>query len=483
MQKVDVLISSESSSKSVDTIDFLSSHKLVDSIYVYGETTLLKENNLCLLEARNLFNTRDLKLTAEHSKSKYLLLIFSNEKVNLFDNSIDRLLQVAEGSNSVFVYSDYVEIKNGVSINHPLIDYQMGSIRDDFDFGKIILIRSEILKENIPQNNFLYAAFYDMRLRISEKYKLLHIPEYLYSYEEIDLRKSGEKQFDYVDPKNREVQKEMEHAATEHLKRINAYIRPGKEIDFFKKDNFSLTASVIIPVKNRVKTIAGAIESAINQNTKYDFNIIIVDNHSTDGTTELIEKYASTHERIIHLIPKSKTLNIGGCWNLAIQNEKCGMFAIQLDSDDLYSSEDTIEKIVNKFFAEKCAMVIGSYTMTDFNLNELPPGLIDHKEWTDENGMNNALRINGLGAPRSFYTPVVREIGFPNTSYGEDYAVTLAILRKYKIGRIYESLYSCRRWEGNTDSDLSIDKINRNNYYKDKIRSLEIAARIKMNKK
>ena len=483
MQKVDVLISSESSSKSVNTIDFLSSHKLVDLIYVYGETTLLKENNLCLLEARNLFNTRDLKLTAEHSKSKYLLLIFSNEKVNLFDNSIDRLLRVAEDSNSVFVYSDYVEIKNGVSINHPLIDYQMGSIRDDFDFGKIILIRSEILKENIPQNNFLYAAFYDMRLRISEKYKLLHIPEYLYSYEEIDLRKSGEKQFDYVDPKNREVQKEMEYAATEHLKRISAYIRPGKEIDFFKKDNFSLTASVIIPVKNRVKTIAGAIESVINQNTKYDFNIIIVDNHSTDGTTELIEKYASTHERIIHLIPKSKTLNIGGCWNLAIQNEKCGMFAIQLDSDDLYSSKDTIEKIVNKFFAEKCAMVIGSYTMTDFNLNELPPGLIDHKEWTDENGMNNELRINGLGAPRAFYTSVVREIGFPNTSYGEDYAVTLAISRKYKISRIYESIYSCRRWEGNTDSDLSIDKINRNNYYKDKIRSLEIAARIKMNNK
>jgi len=483
MQKADVLISSNSHSKSIETVNYLSVHKLINSIYVYGDTVLSKENSLSSLEIKNLFNTRDLKLAAEYSQSKYLLLIFSNERVVFFDNSIERLVQVAEDTNSVFVYSDYVEIKNGVSIDHPLIDYQMGSIRDDFDFGKIILIRSEILKESISKNNFLNAAFYDARLRISEKHELLHIPEFLYSYEEIDLRKSGEKQFDYVDPKNREVQKEMESVATEHLKRINAFIRPGKEIEAFNKNNFSFAASVIIPVKNRVKTISDAIDSAIIQKTRYDFNIIIVDNHSTDGTTELIEGYSSKHDGIIHLIPKSKTLNIGGCWNLAIQNEKCGMFAIQLDSDDIYYSEDTIEKIVDKFFSEKCAMVIGSYTMTDFNLNELPPGLIDHKEWTAENGMNNALRINGLGAPRAFYTPVVREIGFPNTSYGEDYAVSLAISRKYKISRIYESIYSCRRWEGNTDSDLSIDKINRNNYYKDKIRSLEIAARIKMNNK
>lgn len=482
MQKADVLISSNSHSKSIETVNYLMGHKLIGSIYVYGDTVLSKENSLSSFEIKNLFNTRDLKLAAEYSQSKYLLLIFSNERVVFFDNSIDRLVQVAEDSNSVFVYSDYFEIKNGVSVNHPLIDYQKGSIRDDFDFGKIILVHSEIIKESISKNNFLNAAFYDARLRISEKHELLHIPEYLYSYEEIDLRKSGEKQFDYVDPKNREVQKEMEAAATEHLKRIKAFIRPGKEIKTFNKNNFSITASVIIPVKNRVKTISDAIDSAINQKTRYNFNIIIVNNHSTDGTTELIEEYSSKHDGIIHLIPKSKTLNIGGCWNLAIQNEKCGMFAIQLDSDDLYYSEDTIEKIVDKFYSEKCAMVIGSYTMTDFNLNELPPGLIDHKEWTAENGMNNALRINGLGAPRAFYTPVVREIGFPNTSYGEDYAASLAISRKYKISRIYESIYSCRRWEGNTDSDLSIDKINRNNYYKDKIRSLEIAARIEMNK-
>ena len=315
---------------------------------------------------------------------------------------------------------------------------------------------------------------------ISEKYRILRIPESLYTYEKIDHRKSGEKQFDYVDPKNRDVQLEMEKAATQHLKNINAFITAGKKIKNLD-DSFAVKASVIIPVKNREATIKSAVDSALSQETNFDYNIIIIDNHSTDGTTRILKEYSEKHEKVIHLIPASKDLSIGGCWNYGINHNSCGTFAIQLDSDDVYGSSTALQSIVDKFEEEKCGMVIGSYTMTNFEMRELPPGLIDHKEWTDENGMNNALRINGLGAPRAFYTPVIRQIGFPNVGYGEDYSAALNISRKYKIGRIYKSIYNCRRWEGNTDSDLSIEQVNRNNLYKDRIRTIEILARQKKN--
>lgn len=311
----------------------------------------------------------------------------------------------------------------------------------------------------------------------------MRIPEKLYETSPSDNRASGEKQFDYVDPKNREVQLEMEAAATDHLKKIKAFLKPDSEETEFNADLFSSTASVIIPVKNREKTISEAIESALNQKTDFPYNIIIVDNYSTDNTSTIIESLSENNDKLIHVIPDKKGLGIGGCWNVAIQHSACGMFSIQLDSDDMYSNNNSLQKIVDKFYEEKCRMVIGSYTMTNFDLEELPPGLIDHKEWTADNGRNNALRVNGLGAPRAFYTPIAKEIGFPDTSYGEDYALSLAVSRNYKIGRIYDSLYLCRRWEGNTDSDLTIEQQNKNNYYKDKIRTLEIIARQNKNKK
>jgi glycosyltransferase involved in cell wall biosynthesis len=207
----------------------------------------------------------------------------------------------------------------------------------------------------------------------------------------------------------------------------------------------------------------------------------VIDNHSTDGTTEMTSKFTETDDRVVHIIPERNDLGIGGCWNEGIFHEKCGKFAIQLDSDDLYIDNNVISRVVETFYGQKCAMVVGSYKMVNFNLEELPPGLIDHKEWTPGNGRNNALRINGLGAPRAFYTPVIRRIRVPNVSYGEDYAVGLAISRHYQIGRIYEPLYLCRRWEGNTDAALDINRANANNLYKDRLRTIELLARKQIN--
>lgn len=321
-----------------------------------------------------------------------------------------------------------------------------------------------------------------MRLALSRYGELTHIREFLYTETEIDLRKSGEKQFDYVDPRNRQVQIEREEVFTRHLKKIGAYLKPGMMTVDLKEGEFSHEASIIIPVRNRARTINDAIRSVLEQETSFTFNLIIIDNHSTDGTSEIIEQYKNDN-RVIHLIPERTDLGIGGCWNLGINHPQCGRFAIQLDSDDLYSSPHTVQNIVDKFYKEQCAMVIGSYRMTDFTLQTLPPGVIDHKEWTDENGHNNALRINGLGAPRAFFTPLLRKIRVPNTSYGEDYALGLAFSRQYRIGRIYDVLYLCRRWEGNSDAALSIEKINQNNNYKDSLRTLEIKLRQAMNKK
>ena len=384
------------------------------------------------------------------------------------------------------VYADHYKTIKGERTPHPVIDYQLGSVRDDFDFGSLLMFRTDYLKRAIneieAEKEYQHSALYALRLALSRYGELTHIREFLYTETEIDLRKSGEKQFDYVDPRNRQVQIEREEVFTRHLKKIGAYLKPSMMTVDLKEGEFSHEASIIIPVRNRARTINDAIRSVLEQETSFPFNLIIIDNHSTDGTSEIIEQYKNDN-RVIHLIPERTDLGIGGCWNLGINHPQCGRFAIQLDSDDLYSSPHTLQTIVDKFYKEQCAMVIGSYRMTDFTLQALPPGVIDHKEWTDENGHNNALRINGLGAPRAFFTPLLRKIRVPNTSYGEDYALGLAFSRQYRIGRIYDVLYLCRRWEGNSDAALSIEKINQNNNYKDSLRTLEIKLRQAMNKK
>ena len=429
--------------------------------------------NITLLET-GLQSSNALMLVAENAKADYVLLLTKPVKVTLGQGALDRMLRVACDSNAAMVYSDRT--------GHPVIDYYPGSIRDDFDFGSLWLFKTSLLHTFAMQageHDYQYAGLYALRLFLSRKGQLFHINECLYTEEETDLRASGVKQFDYVNPRNREVQIEMEHAATAHLAEIGAKIDPSfyRRPDFNEQD-FDIEASVVIPVYNREKTIMDAVNSALGQKANFNFNVIVVDNHSTDKTTELLN--GMHDERLVHIIPERSDLGIGGCWNVAINDDRCGRFAVQLDSDDLYSSPKTLQQIVDTFYKQNAAMVVGSYRMCDFELNTLPPGLIDHKEWTDENGPNNALRINGLGAPRAFFTPLLRQVQFPNTSYGEDYALGLIFSRHYRIGRIYSELYLCRRWGGNSDASLSIDKINANNLYKDRLRTLEIAARQQM---
>ena len=456
-----------------------------NTITIISQTAVTNTTNIKHLNVENITSTETLKSISENIDTDYVVFIVKNTQIEFGAYSLERFVNIANNTDAGFIYSDYYEIKENKQTKHPTIEYQKGSLRDDFNFGPVIFIKSEALKNAVSNfsNDFQFAGLYDLRLKISKNYPIIRIPEFLYTAIESDTRKSGEKQFDYVNPKNRQVQIEMEQAVTEHLKNINAFIGPEfKPIDV-DSDNFEFEASVIIPVRDRAKTIGDAIDSVLKQNTNFKFNLIIVDNHSTDGTTEVIKQAADNDERVIHIIPERTDLQIGGCWNEGIMNEKCGRFSIQLDSDDIYANENTIQKIVDTFNKEKCAMVIGSYKLTDFELNEIPPGLIDHKEWTPDNGKNNALRINGLGAPRAFYTPVLREIKIPNVSYGEDYAVGLEISRNYQIGRIYEPIYLCRRWDGNSDAALDIEKVNANNFYKDKIRTIEVLARQRKNKK
>lgn len=408
----------------------------------------------------------------------YCLLQTKPGNIILNTEAFSEWINASIWEEAIFSYASYFEIKEGRKTEHPTIEYTIGSIRDDFDFGPIVLIKTEHLKEYAQKidSQLEYAAFYDLRLFLTRISNPFHFDRYVCSYNEQDLRNSGQKQFDYVNPANRERQIEMEQVATAHLSAIGALVAPPyKAIE--PTSTFKTEASVIIPVKNRERTIGDAIHSALMQKTDFPFNIIIIDNHSTDGTTERIDECKDP--RIVHIIPQRNDLGIGGCWNEGINHEQCGRFAVQLDSDDLYSDENTLQTIIDLFHKQQCAMVIGSYKMVDFNLEAIPPGIIDHKEWSEKNGPNNALRINGLGAPRAFYTPLARAIGFPNVSYGEDYAMAITISRDWKIGRIYEPIYLCRRWEGNTDSKLSTEKLNANNRYKDSLRSAEIEKRIK----
>jgi hypothetical protein len=388
-----------------------------------------------------------------------------------------RLVQVAEARRAAMVYGDYT--KDGVAT--PLIEYQSGALRDDFDFGPVVLVRTDMFRHCVGEMFAKYqaAGFYDLRLRLSRLSAIVHIPEPI---SRISTPKASagcsEAQFNYVDPRNRAAQIEMELACTDHLRAIDALVDTAKleSVDFGGK--FAVEASVVIPVRNREKTITDAIKSALSQTASFAFNVLVVDNHSTDGTTEAIKRLAADDSRVIHVTP-APGHGIGGCWNTALWHRLCGRFAVQLDSDDLYSGPDTLQQIVDCFYATNAAMVIGSYTLTDFHLNVIHPGLISHSEWTDENGANNALRINGLGAPRSFFSPIARQVQFPDTCYGEDYAMALAISSRYRIGRIFTSLYNCRRWGGNSDSNLPIDRINANNRYKDFIRTITLASRCK----
>jgi len=416
---------------------------------------------------------------AENTDADYVMICTRHTTIGWGNNTLERFLRVADDTDAVMVYADHYKMVEGKMEKHPVIDYQSGSLRDDFDFGSLWCIKAQALADYIAQpdrEEYQFAALYDLRLYLSRVGEIFHLNEFLYSEAELDTRKSGEKQFDYVNPRNREVQIEMEKACTQHLGKVGALIDTTfyRQPDFGEQD-FEYEASVIIPVFNREKTVADAVKSALGQKANFKFNVIVVNNHSTDRTGEILDELKA--DNLIQIIPERTDLGIGGCWNEAINSSFCGKFAVQLDSDDLYSSPKTLQKIVDAFYKQKAAMIIGSYRMCDFDLNTLPPGLIDHKEWTDENGCNNALRINGLGAPRAFFTPLVRQIQFPNTSYGEDYALGLAFSRRYRIGRIYDELYLCRRWGGNSDAALSVEKVNANNLYKDRLRTMELKAR------
>ena len=442
----------------------------------------LDDSSISFIRSDYPFNSEVIKKAIDETSNPYLLLINGSKFTVLTKDSVNKFISHAVETEGVWIYSDYFEKQNDKLVLHPLIDYQLGSIRDDFDFGQCFLIRTDIAKKCLPdlfsnQNKLIYAGLYDLRLAISRHSSVVRISEPLYSVLLTNESSDKENNFEYVDPKNRKVQIEMEQVAIHHLKKNGAYIGSASKKSVSFVDKFKCEASVIIPVKNRLNTISDAIKSALMQKTNFNFNIIIVDNHSDDGTTNKISKISKADRKVIHIIPKRNDLGIGGCWNEAIIHPECGKFAVQLDSDDLYSDENTLQKIVDKFYEEKSAMVIGSYKLTDFNLKEIPPGIIDHREWTNENGHNNALRINGLGAPRAFYTPIIREVKFPNVSYGEDYAVGLAISREYKVARIYEPIYLCRRWEGNTDASLSLARQNANNFYKDSLRTTEILLR------
>ena len=442
-----------------------------------------------ILSGVSLRMTDTLRSIAEAVSEKFILLYTKNQPLEMGMFALDRMLSIAEDTGADMLYADHYKLaacEDGTERRerHPLIACQKVARRDDFDFGSVLVFRSSSFKRAVRamEADYEFGALYDLRLRMKN---IVHINEYLYTEIETDTRKSGEKLFDYVDPKNREVQIEMEKVCTAHLKRIGAWLEPkfkDPDINEFADNDFTVTASVVIPVFNRAKTIMDAVRSALSQTADFPYNVIVVDNHSTDGTTEILTAMASEDPRLKHIIPAKYDLGIGGCWNLAVHHELCGEYAVQLDSDDVYSGPDTLQKIVDAFREQKCAMVVGTYQMTDFQMNPIPPGVIDHKEWTEDNGRNNALRINGLGAPRAFWTPLLRTVNLPNTSYGEDYALGLRISREYRIGRIYDVLYCCRRWDGNSDAALDIDKVNANNQYKDRIRTWELEARIRMNR-
>ena len=485
-EKIDLFLPFEALEKGEETLLELHENKTVQHINLLVSSDFASQHQVpegCTFVVIDRMESSNTVMSiAENTDADYLLLCTRMASVRWGLYALERFLRTADDTGAVMVYSDHYSLEEGALTKHPAIDYQAGSLRDDFDFGSLWLIKSQALLDYVAQTDrvdYQYAGLYDLRLYLSRKGEIFHLNEYLYTEAELDTRKSGEKQFDYVNPRNREVQIEMERACTAHLEKVGAIVDTNfyRQPDFDEQD-FACEASVVIPVFNREKTIADAVKSALSQKTNFPYNVIVVNNHSTDSTGEILDSIDD--ERLIQIVPGRTDLGIGGCWNVAVNSDHCGKFAVQLDSDDLYSSPKTLQKIVDAFHEQKAAMIIGSYRMCDFDLNTLPPGLIDHKEWTEDNGCNNALRINGLGAPRAFFTPLVRQIQFPNTSYGEDYALGLAFSRRYRIGRIYDELYLCRRWGGNSDAALSVERVNANNLYKDRLRTMELKARQQM---
>lgn len=485
-EKIDLFLPFEALEKGEETLLELHENKTVQHINLLVSSDFASQHQVpegCTFVVIDRMESSNTVMSiAENTDADYLLLCTRMTSVRWGLYALERFLRTADDTGAVMVYSDHYSLEEGALTKHPAIDYQAGSLRDDFDFGSLWLIKSQALLDYVAQTDrvdYQYAGLYDLRLYLSRKGEIFHLNEYLYTEAEFDTRKSGEKLFDYVNPRNREVQIEMERACTAHLEKVGAIVDTNfyRQPDFDEQD-FACEASVVIPVFNREKTIADAVKSALSQKTNFPYNVIVVNNHSTDSTGEILDSIDD--ERLIQIVPGRTDLGIGGCWNVAVNSDHCGKFAVQLDSDDLYSSPKTLQKIVDAFHEQKAAMIIGSYRMCDFDLNTLPPGLIDHKEWTEDNGCNNALRINGLGAPRAFFTPLVRQIQFPNTSYGEDYALGLAFSRRYRIGRIYDELYLCRRWGGNSDAALSVERVNANNLYKDRLRTMELKARQQM---
>ena len=466
------------------TVDGLRQNALVSKIFL-----LATDANAAAVEGCEVINidalnsSATMKKIAAAAEGDYTLFYTKYNNLVMGYLALERMVRLAGDSKAAMVYADNYQVVEGKKSNAPVIDYQFGSLRDDFNFGSVLFFCTKALKAAAAEIDVEYTAagLYDLRLKVSRQGDLVHINEYLYTEIALPVATEGESHFSYVDPKNRGVQIEMEQACTDHLKKIGGYLEPKfKEINFNQGD-FEYEASVIIPVRNRVRTVRDAIKSVLAQKTDFKFNLIVIDNGSTDWTTEAIDEFKDD-ERLIHIIPERDDLGIGGCWNAGVKHPKCGKFAVQLDSDDVYSDENTLAKMVAAFYEQNCSMVVGTYMLTDINMQMIPPGVIDHKEWTPENGRNNALRINGLGAPRAFYTPMLREINVPNTSYGEDYALGLAFSRHYQIGRVYDVVYYCRRWEDNSDHALDINKTNANNLYKDRIRTWELQARVELNK-
>jgi hypothetical protein len=484
MSTLTVAFVPERDPRSAALTELLASHERVTKLVAFGKTSNQSSHareKIQMMEG-DFYSGKGVNRLLDSSDDDYLLLIVPGEEIEFGNEAIERMLTVAGDSKAGMIYSDFKDEQDGKTTDHPLIDYELGSIRDNFDFGAITLLSRKAIDSALRANGGVndelrYAGLYDLRLKLSIGSSVIRVPEPLHTRKLADRRESGERQFDYIDPSQRDYQIEMEQVATEHLKRIGAYLAPAFQAVQRSAERFPVRASVVIPVRNRERTIEDAVRSALTQRASFDFNVIVVDNHSTDGTTEILARIAASDARLIHLKPRRFDLGIGGCWNEAVHAAHCGEYAVQLDSDDLYADERVLERIVAKLDEGPYAMAIGAYAIVNFELQPIPPGLIDHREWTRENGRNNALRINGLGAPRAFYVPVLRQFGFPNVSYGEDYAVALRISREYEIARIYEPIYFARRWEGNSDAALPLAVANRYDAYKDRLRTIELLAR------